>query len=280
MISCKDYVIGKKVSLQMLIEKLDRPPKMCVIQVGDNPASNTYIKGKKKDCEEVGIECEHVRLEKSVTQDDLERTIAYYATIEPVDGIIVQLPLPDHFDVERISECIPPEKDVDGFRKNSCFEPCTPKGIIEWLKINDIDFKGKVFGVFGRSNIVGKPLVNMLIEEGATVINCNSKTPEDFVLTTFEQADVIISAIGAPKHWTNLYLCEIEKPIILIDVGINRDENGKLCGDFDYESCNKFLERYSDDSYITPVPGSVGLLTRVSLLDNVLRAYRLAQKEA
>ena len=184
------------------------------------------------------------------------------------DGIIVQLPLPKHINVEHVKNAIPKEKDVDGFRLDSKFDCCTPKGIIDWLYFNGYDVCGKNVVVLGRSEIVGKPLVNMLIDRGATVTCCNSHTDYGYEMQiSNNDADVIVSAIGKAKFldWADIGSdCEI-----VVDVGINRDDAGKLCGDVNRES----VEKLRPDTYVTPVPGGVGLLTRVSLLKNVVEAH-------
>lgn len=265
MVSCKEYVAIKKEELKEKIKTFERPPKLCVIQVGEDPASNTYVKGKKKDAEEVGIEFKHVKLPEDIEQGQLEYQVKLQSCLN--DGLIVQLPLPKHIDVERITKLIPIENDVDGFRESSCFKPCTPKGIIDWLEYNGISLEGKVCTVIGRSKIVGKPLVNMLIDKSATVINCNSKTAHLETHTRF--ADIVISAIGKANYIDHKYFCpDLLCNQILIDVGINRDENGKLCGDID--------SRVKDMAYMaTPTPGGTGIMTRLALVQNTVEAYEL-----
>ena len=265
MISCKEYVQIKKEKLKEKIALLNKKPCLCVVQIGNNAASNSYIKGKKKDCEEVGIEFLHRYIEDYSTFSE-ERVMEIIQDLNDnraIDGIIIQLPIPDKYNVENLQKCISPEKDVDGFRKDSKFDPCTPKGIIDWLDYNEYDVSGRDVVVVGRSKIVGKPLVNMLIDKGATVICCNSKT----LCTEFftSNADIIISAIGKPKYFDCL---SFNYPDIIVDVGINKDKDGKLCGDVDKENVEKVYE----NTYVTPVPGGVGLLTRVSLLENVVNA--------
>ena len=271
MISCKEYVVIKKEELKENIKTFKRPPKLCVIQVGDNPASNSYIRGKGRDCEEVGIEFEHVKRKEDISQNQLEALVDIKSKDKTIDGLIVQLPLPKHINVERITNLIPPNKDVDGFRRDSCFNACTPKGVIDWLEYNEINLEGKVCTVLGRSKIVGKPLTNMLIDRGATVISCNSKTSEADIMTSFEYSDIIISAIGKLHHWKKWYFLETSKPLILIDIGINYDENGKQCGDFN----NDCITACKKGSYITPPKGGTGLLTRLSLVQNTVESYKL-----
>lgn len=273
MITCKDYVENRKKELKEKIEKYKsnglKAPSLCVIQVGDNPASNSYINGKKTDCENVGIEFHHTKFDEYIGSHTLMNYITECSISDKYNGIIVQLPLPSHINVETVTDYIPANKDVDGFRRDSLFDPCTPKGIMDWLDYNKYDVTGKDVIVIGRSKIVGKPLVNMLIDKGATVTCCNSKTTD--LAHYLSYADVVISAIGKPKYFDGL---DFKCSDIIVDVGINRDENGKLCGDVDRES----VKRVFDNTYVTPVPGGVGLLTRLALLDNVVKAYEIQNR--
>lgn len=266
MVTCKDYAQFVKNKLKTKIKGMEKKPVLAIIQVGDNQASNSYVKGKVKDCEEVGIRCIVNKLDKAIEEHELLYHIELTTCV--ADGIIVQLPLPKHINVEHVKNAIPKEKDVDGFRQDSKFDCCTPKGIIDWLYFNGYDVCGKNVVVLGRSEIVGKPLVNMLIDRGATVTCCNSHTDYGYeTQITNNDADVIVSAIGKAKFldWADIGSdCEI-----VIDVGINRDDAGKLCGDVNRES----VEKLRPDTYVTPVPGGVGLLTRVSLLKNVVEAH-------
>ena len=266
MVACKDYAQFVKNKLKTKIKGMEKKPVLAIIQVGDNQASNSYVKGKIKDCEEVGIRCIVSKLDKAIEEHELLYRIELTTCV--ADGIIVQLPLPKHINVEHVKNAIPKEKDVDGFRQDSKFDCCTPKGIIDWLYFNGYDVCGKNVVVLGRSEIVGKPLVNMLIDRGATVTCCNSRTDYGYeTQITNNDADVIVSAIGKAKFldWADIGSdCEI-----VIDVGINRDDAGKLCGDVNRES----VEKLRSDTYVTPVPGGVGLLTRVSLLKNVVEAH-------
>ena len=266
-VSCKDYVEIKKKELKEEIKHLDKKPVLAVIQIDDDQASNSYIKGKQKDCDEIGIEMRHVNIYSNTTeQKEVECVITDIAKSD-ADGIIIQLPIPGKYNLERLQNLIPPEKDVDGFRRDSCFKPCTPKGIIDWMEYNDFEFKGKDCCVLGRSKIVGLPLTNMLIEKGATVTCCNSTTPSTWYYT--RNADYAFSAVGVPNYFdfsdfTNL--CEL-----IVDIGINRDEDGKLCGDVN----NVGFENSLNDTFVTPVPGGVGLLTRLALMQNVVDAYKV-----
>ncbi len=269
--SCLEYSNIAKRVLKNAISTLKKKPTLVVIQVDNNAASSSYINGKRKDCEEVGIRFEHVKIDsEKYSQNDLCKTIKAFDNDELVHGIIIQLPIPNKYNIEELQKCISPEKDVDGFRKDSCHEPCTPKGIIKWLGYNDYEFCGKDVTVIGRSKIVGKPLVNMLIDRGATVTCCNSHS-NCKKYTLF--ADLVISAIGKPKHFTNYDFDD--RCSVIVDVGINRDENNKLCGDVDYD----LVTHYLPDTYVTPVPNGAGRLTRITLLENVLDAYRLLEDE-
>jgi methylenetetrahydrofolate dehydrogenase (NADP+)/methenyltetrahydrofolate cyclohydrolase len=268
-VSCKDYYHEKMYSLTKQISELKNTPTLVVIQIDDDIASSSYIKGKKKDCEEVGINFKHFKLDSAKnSQKSLCNILTAFSNDKLVHGIILQLPIPQKYNLDELLKCIDPGKDVDGFRKESKFVPCTPKGIVDWLEYNQYDFVGKDVTVLGRSKIVGKPLVDMLIDKGATVTCCNSHTShiERYTLNS----NLVISAIGKAQ----LLCCEIPRDAIVIDVGISRDINGKLCGDVNYEYVNKYV----NNTYVTPVPRGVGLLTRLTLLENVLKAYKIQEK--
>lgn len=266
-VSCKDYVEIKKKELKEEIQHFNEKPVLAVIQIDNDQASNSYIKGKQKDCDEIGIEMRHVNIYSNTTeQKEVECVITDIAKSD-ADGIIIQLPIPDKYNLERLQYLIPPEKDVDGFRRDSCFKPCTPKGIIDWMEYNDFEFKGKDCCVLGRSKIVGLPLTNMLIEKGATVTCCNSTTPSTEYYT--RNADYVFSAIGIPHYFDYSYFFEYCE--LIVDIGINRIKDNKLCGDI---NCCSF-EEYLSGTYVTPVPSGVGLLTRTSLMQNVVDAYKV-----
>lgn len=266
-VSCKDYVDIKKKELKEEIRHFNIKPVLAVIQIDNDQASNSYIKGKQKDCDEIGIEMRHVNICSNVAgQKEVECIIKDIAKSD-ADGIIIQLPIPDKYDLERLQHLIPPEKDVDGFRRDSCFKPCTPKGIVDWMEYNNFEFRGKDCCVLGRSKIVGLPLTNMLIEKGATVTCCNSTTPSTWYYT--RNAGYAFSAVGVPNYFDFSDFqdfCEL-----VVDIGINRDENEKLCGDVN----NAGFESSLNDTYVTPVPGGVGLLTRLALMQNTLNAYKI-----
>ena len=270
--SCKEYASECKEQLKKAIETkkrlLYRQPVLAVVQIGDDAASSSYIKGKLKDCEDVGMVCKHIHLEENENDTySVSKILLELSEDVDYDGIILQLPIPDKFDLPILQKCISPEKDVDGFRRDSCFKPCTPKGIIDWMEYNDFEFKGKDCCVLGRSKIVGLPLTNMLIEKGATVTCCNSTTMSTEYYT--RNAEYVFSAVGTPNYFDYSDFqdfCEL-----VVDIGINRDENEKLCGDVN----NVDFERYLNNTYVTPVPGGVGLLTRLTLMQNVVDAYKV-----
>lgn len=266
MISCKEYVEIQKQKLKEKISTFKTKPILCVVQIGNNPASSTYVRNKKRTCEELGIDFCHEHIEDDWSQEQLLSLLNRLNNDTKINGIIIQLPIPDKYDVEVLQKCISPEKDVDGFLPNSCFKPCTPLGIVEWLKYNNFNFIGKNAVVIGRSKIVGLPLTEMLIEEGSTVTCCNSKT--NSLSRYVFNADLVVSAIGKPKFFDKF---DFNGVGIVVDVGINRDENGKLCGDVNPDD----FERYLPNTYLTPVPGGVGLMTVVSLMSNVVKAYEI-----
>ena len=253
-----------------LIEERGIQPGLAVVLVGEDPASQVYVRNKEKACISVGMYSEVHRLPEATTQDELLALIAELAANRRIHGILVQLPLPKHIDEKAVIAAIPPEKDVDGFHPVSvgnmvigdeCFLPCTPAGIIELIKRTGIDLVGKHAVVVGRSNIVGKPVAMLLLQEHATVTICHSRTPDLAAIT--RQADVLVAAVGRAK----MIRREHVKPgAVVIDVGVNRLPDGRLAGDVDYDDV---LETAS---YITPVPGGVGPMTITMLLLNTLRS--------
>lgn len=267
--TCRQYVQEKKERLKKIVkEKNLESSNVFIIQVGDNPASNVYIKGKRKDCAEMGIRSTLFNLDERATTTDIKDLI-YNINLNKrhnkCAGIFVQLPLPARIDETAITNFIPDEFDVDGFKGTSMFTPCTPKGIIDYLDYCEFNFEGKVAVVLGRSEIVGKPILSLLRDRNCTVIQCHSRTKKEDMIAFCQRADLIISAVGKNDFVTKEYIND-EKKQILIDVGINRKEDGALCGDADpkiYDCPN--LE-------YTPVPGGVGLFTRLALVDNIISA--------
>jgi len=245
-------------------------PGLAVILVGDNPASQVYVRNKVKACEEAGFHSLLERYDASLSQPALLEHIARLNLDERIHGILVQLPLPDHIDAQRVIEAISPEKDVDGFHIASAgalmtglpgFWPCTPYGCLKMLDSIGYDLKGKHAVVIGRSNIVGKPMALMLLQRNATVTVCHSGTQNLAHFT--RQADVIVAAVGR----RNVLTADMVKPgAVVLDVGMNRNDEGKLCGDVDFEGVRQVA------SYITPVPGGVGPMTITMLLINTLES--------
>lgn len=258
-------------------------PHLVVIQVGDNPASNVYIRNKKKACEEVGIKFSHYHYEENTPEDHLIGIIEKLSITPTVTGILVQLPLPDHIDTERVIEAINPDKDVDGFTTTQAgmlqlgmknkrrLLPCTAKGIVRLLE-SITDLEGKNVTVVGRSNIVGKPTAQLLQEKNATVVLCHSKTDrftlEDFISNSY----ITILAVGKPEYFDCSYFYDYTNINIIIDAGINRDKEGKLCGDLNIKDLERNIIE-TDSIQYTPVPGGVGPMTIAELIDNIYIAY-------
>lgn len=267
--------LAKKIRME-LKEKCEElinkhiQPKLVVIMVGDNPASKVYVKNKSKACNEVGILYEEYLLEEDTTQEELIKLIKKLNEDKEVNGILLQSPIPQHLDINEAFKAITYAKDVDGFTPSSVgklcigentFISCTPYGVMKMFEEYNIDLTGKNVVILGRSNIVGKPLIQCCLQKNATVTVCHSKTKNLSEHT--KQADIIISAIGKPKFVTSEM---VKDGVIVIDVGINRDENGKLVGDVDFENVKEKA------SYITPVPGGVGPMTIAMLMSNVIKA--------
>lgn len=253
-----------------------RKPKLVVLLIGDNPASVTYVKNKEKACERVGIESIVYRMDANVTTHDVLKVVNELNSDNTVDGILVQLPIPKQLDVNLIIETLDPNKDVDGlhpvniaklYANQDGFVPCTPRGIMTLLNHYNIEISGKHAIVIGRSALVGRPVAQLLLNENATVTVCHSKTKDLAQLTRL--ADIIVVAIGRDKFLTPDH---INHANAIIDVGINR-VNDKLVGDVDYEALMDKVD------YMTPVPGGVGPMTIVSLLENTLKSYEKSIKE-
>ena len=248
-------------------------PGLAVILVGDDPASRVYVNNKKKACEFVGFKSEEFALPASTTQEELLALVEELNNRDDINGILCQLPLPKGLDENAVIEAISPLKDVDAFHKQNVgrimlgdydFLPCTPAGIMEMLSAYDISVDGKKCVVIGRSNIVGKPMAMLLLHENGTVTICHSHTKDLKEITS--EADILVAAIGKAKFVT---ADMVKKNAVVIDVGMNRDEKGKLCGDVDFDNVKDKC------SYITPVPGGVGPMTIATLMKNTLKAAKL-----
>lgn len=267
--------LAQKIRLELKTEaeKFKTRPKLAVILVGNDPASKIYVRNKNKACEEVGINYEEHVLEETTKMEDLLQLIDRLNSDDSINGILLQAPLPKHLEINRAFEEISPIKDVDGFNPinvgklligEDTFISCTPYGIIKMLEEYNIPIQGKNAVVVGRSNIVGKPLAQCLLNKNATVIICHSKTENLSNYT--KNADVLISAVGK----ANLITADmVREGATVIDVGMNRNDNGKLCGDVDFENVKEIA------SYITPVPGGVGPMTITMIMNNVIKAYKM-----
>lgn len=246
--------------------------KFAVIMVGDNSASKIYIKNKSKACEEVGIDCEEYILDSNIQMKELLDLINTLNEREDIHGILLQSPIPKHLDIDEAFRTIAPNKDVDGFNPvnvgklclgQDCFVACTPSGVMKLLEEYNIEIEGKNAVVIGRSNIVGKPMLQCLLNKNATVTICHSKTKNLLEIT--KNADIIVAAVGREKFLTGDM---IKEGAVVIDVGINRLQDGTICGDVDFKSVEKKA------SYITPVPGGVGPMTVAMLMSNIVKASK------
>ena len=259
-----------------LKEKYGKQAGLAVVIVGNNPASQVYVRNKMKACENVGFYSENIELDENISEEELLQEINKMNKNDRINGILVQLPLPSHINELKIIDRISPEKDVDGFHvanigkmvigDETGFLSCTPYGIMQLLEEYKIEIAGKDAVIIGRSNIVGKPMALMLIQKGATVQVCNSRTKD--LRKKLNEADIIIVAAGVPKL---LKKEDVKEGAVVIDVGINRVD-GKICGDVDYE------EVVEKASYITPVPGGVGPMTIASLIKNTFKSYKNSLK--
>lgn len=269
----KALAAQKKAAIRAEVERLARTPGLAVVLVGENPASQIYVRGKVRDCEECGIRCMDFRLPAQTTESELLTLIAELNGRADVDGILVQLPLPEGIRERRVLEAIAPEKDVDAFHPENVgrlvqgqarYLPCTPAGVMELLRAAGVDPAGRRAVIVGRSNIVGKPMALLLLQADATVTVCHSRTPD--LADECRRADILISAVGR----RGLITADMIKPgAAVVDVAMNRDEDGKLCGDVDFAAACAVA------AHITPVPGGVGPMTRAMLMENTLRAARL-----
>lgn len=269
--------LASKIKQRLASEakQLASRPGLAVILVGDNPASRVYVTSKRKDCEECGFYSEEYTLPAETEPQDLLDLIEVLNIRPEIDGILVQLPLPPQFDERAVLLAIDPDKDVDGFHPmnvgklmtgEACFLPCTPAGVMALLEEGEVEIAGKHCVVLGRSNIVGKPQALLMLQKDATVTVCHSKTPD--MTQECRRADILVCAVGK----TGLITPDMVKEgVVIVDVAMNRDENGKLCGD-----CCR--ETYEKASAFTPVPGGVGPMTRAMLMENTLRAAKLHGK--
>ena len=254
------------------LKKQGITPKLAVIMVGDDKASQVYVRNKSKACDEIGIEYEEYLKGENTTQEELISLIDGLNEREDISGILLQSPIPKHLDIREAFNSIDYKKDVDGFNPinvgklaigEDCFISCTPYGVVKLLEANDIEIEGKHVVILGRSNIVGRPLIQCMLNKNATVTVCHSKTQNLKELT--KQADILISAIGKAKFVTDDM---VKDGAVVIDVGINRNDEGKLVGDVDFENVEP------KTSYITPVPGGVGPMTIAMLMNNVVKAAK------
>lgn len=255
------YIDCKKYATEILdqVKEVPNKKKLAIITVGDDPASLSYVKGKIKDCEYCGMPYEHIQMTKEqAEQGYLADCIVGFNYASNVGGIIVQLPLPDGLNEEYYTHLVKGYKDVDGFREDSKFLPCTPEGIMYILEKELGDLTGMNVLVVGRGKLVGEPIAKMLLDANCTVTVAHSKTKNlDYIVPNY---DIIISAVGKP-NLVNLEMCNAK---VVIDVGVSRDENGKLCGD-----CYNFRTDYCHNTKVTPVPGGIGLMTRAMLMKHV-----------
>ena len=277
-----NIINGKEISaaireeIKAEVQGMSIRPGLAVVLVGDDPASAVYVRNKSKACAEVGIYSEVYRLPEETGREQLLGLIEQLNQSPLIHGILVQLPLPKHLDPEEVIMAIDPAKDVDAFHPvnvgkimigNYDFLPCTPAGVMELLHRSGIEVSGKECVVIGRSNIVGKPQAMLLLHENATVTVCHSKTRD--LPSVCRRADILVSAVGKAKFVT---ADMVKDGAVVIDVGMNRDENGKLCGDVDFEPVSEKA------SYITPVPGGVGPMTITMLLKNTVTAAKRAEQ--
>lgn len=270
MLSCKEYAEMKKKELKEYIAEKGLHPTLVVIQVGDRPESNSYIRGKMRDCEEVGIECVVKKYPENISQYQLVNRINEVNHDKKVHGLIVQLPLPAHIDANAVTSFIREDRDVDGFNPDSPFDPCTPAGVIGYLKAVGYEFEGKDALVIGRSDIVGKPLARMLTDLDCTVTLAHSKSKYMHLKTV--DANIVFSCIDKIEYYDKYYL--IGKNASLIDIGLGVGEDGKLHGNFKSDYV-EHLKKHNPDRIIISGTGGVGLLTRVTLLENVVKACEM-----
>jgi len=262
-----------KQKVDKMVAEGNRAPGLVVILVGENPASQVYVRNKQNSCEQVGFYSELKRLSADTTQEELLSLIDELNEREEVDGILVQLPLPEHIDEETVTERILPTKDVDGFHpynvgrltlRMPLLRPCTPRGVMTMLEKTGVDLVGKDAVIIGQSNIVGRPMALELLAARCTITICHSKTTD--LQEKVRNADIVVAAVGVPKFVKGDW---VKPGAIVIDVGINRLDDGTLCGDVDYDGAAE------QAGWITPVPGGVGPMTVATLLENTLQAAEM-----
>lgn len=259
----KSYVVQEKEKMRQYVDTLVIKPHLAIIQINEDEASNAYVRGKLKDADEIGICADLVKLPSTTSEEELLELIDKLNKDDNIHGLIVQMPLPKHINEDHIKVAVTPKKDVDGFHPMSLMKPCTPKGIIDYLLSEGITFQDQNAVVIGRSNIVGKPLAKMLTDLNCNTVILHSKTSKENMDSYLSRADQIYVAVGKKWFVTGE---NIKKSAVIVDVGINRVD-GKLYGD---------VAPNLDVKLQTPVPGGVGLLTRLTLMKNLLEAYKYA----
>lgn len=256
----KEYVKARKEQIKVQVSEMPKKPTLVIVQLNEDEASKAYVKGKLKDANELGIDATLIKLPVETTEKTLLKVISKLNKNKKVDGFIVQMPLPKHINEETVKLTISPDKDVDGFHPLSKLNPCTPQGIMNYLKSENVEFLGKNAVVIGRSNIVGKPMAKLLLKESCNVTVLHSKTSHKDMENYLQNADIVVVAVGKQHLITHEF--KFKKTAVIVDVGINRDADGKLHGD---------VEPELPVALQTPVPGGVGLLTRLALMENLLK---------
>ena len=257
----KEYIKSRKEEIKQEVAKMNKKPTLAIVQLNEDEASKAYVKGKLKDAAELGIDAKLIKLPVETSEKALLKVMAKLNKDKKLDGFIVQMPLPKQINEETIKLAVSPSKDVDGFHPLSELNPCTPQGIMNYLKHEGTQFLGKNAVVIGRSNIVGKPMAKMLLKESCNVTVLHSKTSKEDMARYLKNADIVVVAVGRKHLITKEF--EFKKTAIIVDVGINRDEEG-LHGD---------IEPGLPVALQTPVPGGVGLLTRLALMENLLKIH-------
>lgn len=273
-----DYVENEIVRMAELVEKMDKKPTLALIRVGNDPASKVYVNNKIKMCERIGIKSVVHKIMEDISEQSLIDFIkSDINNCKDIDGCLIQLPLPKHIDENKVLEALDPAKDVDGFAKENLGKlvrgedttvACTPRGIIDLLKFYNIPIAGQNVVIINRSTIVGKPLTLLFLNENATVTVCHSKTGRQTMLKHIQKADIVVTAIGKPKFFKSI---DFTPFTTIVDVSMNRDENGKLCGDVDKDSYDTLVQKCCN---IVPVPKGVGQTTVLSLMKNVIEANK------